>query len=677
MPKPKLKNLKELNRALLDRAFAGAVRPADHKILADVVEELHSSKLSALCFSGGGIRSATFCLGVVQGLARKLSSESVLEKFDYLSTVSGGGYLGGWLAAWTHWSKGNLPEIVEQLTKSGPSNSKLEPEADPIFLFRNFSNYLTPRNGLLSASTWTLVAIYFRNLLLNWLVLIPLLIALLALPRLVLVLFHRPTFIYYSSLWSYERWTCLGLAGLGFACAMFYQGMARPSHLDQLKKRADSSKWLRWWLRHRGQESFLALYLVPLMLSAFIFATYAFHAYLFKPVTGSGGLPEFLVFGAVAAFIGWIWYAASLWKYYLLDLIGMLLSALAGVALFYFILMTWTWFNLCMRCSPELYLCLAPPLVLVVFLLAATIFAGFATFWTDDEDREYWARISAWVLIASFAWTALGAISLFGPEVFSLPWWNKAWSYAGIIIVNAVTAYLGWSDKTPARLDNESARPSSAWLRRGLPILAAISIVLILAALAVAVRWAVNATTGLIPQYLAQYHALSMSGALLVTLAAAFIGEGMSYFIDPNEYSLHAMYRNRLIRAYLGASRDKGERKPNPFTGFDRSDNIAMSLLWKNNPGSPRKLMPFINMTLNMVDPVSKKLAWQERKAESFTITPLHSGSFWVGYRRSSEYACAGEKTPRGITLGRPLRFPVPQSVRTWATTHRRSCRCC
>jgi hypothetical protein len=388
------------------------------------------------------------------------------------------------------------------------------------------------------------------------------------------------------------------------------------------------------------------------MLSAFIFATYAFHAYLFKPVTGSGGLPEFLVFGAVAAFIGWIWYAASLWKYYLLDLIGMLLSALAGVALFYFILMTWTWFNLCMRSSPELYLCLAPPLVLVVFLLAATIFAGFATFWTDDEDREYWARMSAWVLIASFAWTALGAISLFGPEVFSLPWWNKAWSYAGTIIVNAVTAYLGWSDKTPARLDNESAQPSSAWLRRGLPILAAISIVLILAALAVAVRWAVNATTGLIPQYLAQYHALSMSGALLVTLAAAFIGEGMSYFIDPNEYSLHAMYRNRLIRAYLGASRDKGERKPNPFTGFDPSDNIAMSLLWKNNPSSPRKLMPFINMTLNMVDPVSKKLAWQERKAESFTITPLHSGSFWVGYRRSSEYACAGEKTPRGITLG-------------------------
>src|SRR5689334_3872420 len=48
---------------------------------------------SALCFSGGGIRSASFCLGVAQALA----NARVLHRFDYLSTVSGGGYVGGWL----------------------------------------------------------------------------------------------------------------------------------------------------------------------------------------------------------------------------------------------------------------------------------------------------------------------------------------------------------------------------------------------------------------------------------------------------------------------------------------------------------------------------------------------------------------------------------------------------
>src|SRR5947209_14660256 len=61
---------------------------------------LHRNRVrrSAVCVSGGGIRSATFGLGLVQGLA----SHRMLDRFDYLSTVSGGGYLGSWLSAWLH-----------------------------------------------------------------------------------------------------------------------------------------------------------------------------------------------------------------------------------------------------------------------------------------------------------------------------------------------------------------------------------------------------------------------------------------------------------------------------------------------------------------------------------------------------------------------------------------------
>lgn len=46
--------------------------------------------LRGLALSGGGIRSATFCFGLLRGLARGKS----LKQFDYLSTVSGGGYIG-------------------------------------------------------------------------------------------------------------------------------------------------------------------------------------------------------------------------------------------------------------------------------------------------------------------------------------------------------------------------------------------------------------------------------------------------------------------------------------------------------------------------------------------------------------------------------------------------------
>lgn len=48
---------------------------------------------AALCLSGGGIRSAAFCLSARQSSAR----EHLLHEFHYLSTVSGGGYIGGWL----------------------------------------------------------------------------------------------------------------------------------------------------------------------------------------------------------------------------------------------------------------------------------------------------------------------------------------------------------------------------------------------------------------------------------------------------------------------------------------------------------------------------------------------------------------------------------------------------
>ena len=44
-----------------------------------------------LALSGGGIRSATFNLGILQALQQK----RLLGRLDYLSTVSGGGYIGG------------------------------------------------------------------------------------------------------------------------------------------------------------------------------------------------------------------------------------------------------------------------------------------------------------------------------------------------------------------------------------------------------------------------------------------------------------------------------------------------------------------------------------------------------------------------------------------------------
>jgi hypothetical protein len=126
-------------------------------------------------------------------------------------------------------------------------------------------------------------------------------------------------------------------------------------------------------------------------------------------------------------------------------------------------------------------------------------------------------------------------------------------------------------------------------------------------------------------------------GALLALACLAFSWT-MAKFIDINKFSLQAMYRSRLIRAYLGAS--NAQPDINRFIGFDRTDNFYLKDLTPS-------LKPFhvVNMALNLVS--GERLAWQQRRAASFTASPLHCGSEILGYRPSNEYG-----GPDGVSLG-------------------------
>ena len=73
-----------------------------------------NAPLIGLALSGGGIRSATFCLGLLRGLAKN----GVLRRFDYLSTVSGGGYVGSMLGRLFH-DKVSPSEVEEGLAQDG------------------------------------------------------------------------------------------------------------------------------------------------------------------------------------------------------------------------------------------------------------------------------------------------------------------------------------------------------------------------------------------------------------------------------------------------------------------------------------------------------------------------------------------------------------------------------
>src|SRR5258707_5027297 len=64
-----------------------------------------------------------------------------------------------------------LPEDTDQ-----GSDGSLHAFKDPIHHLRLFANYLTPRKGMLSADTWRAVSVITRNLILTWLILLPVLI---------------------------------------------------------------------------------------------------------------------------------------------------------------------------------------------------------------------------------------------------------------------------------------------------------------------------------------------------------------------------------------------------------------------------------------------------------------------------------------------------------------------
>ena len=127
--------------------------------------------LIGLAFSGGGIRSATFNLGVLQALATR----SLLHCFDYLSTVSGGGYVGSWLAALTRrmTQTANVP-FAEVERRLAPKKYEIGSTVEPPFLkwLRNYGNYLTPRVGLFSGDTWAAVGTWLRNVIVNLVVFI-------------------------------------------------------------------------------------------------------------------------------------------------------------------------------------------------------------------------------------------------------------------------------------------------------------------------------------------------------------------------------------------------------------------------------------------------------------------------------------------------------------------------
>jgi hypothetical protein len=121
---------------------------------------------TGLALSGGGIRSASFGLGALQALQAKHENHPNIygiEGIDYLSTVSGGGYIGCSLTAAMQKTGGEFPF-------TNPGNYE---DTDSVRHIRDYSNYLIPHGAL---DVVTALGIIGRGLVANAIIILPILL---------------------------------------------------------------------------------------------------------------------------------------------------------------------------------------------------------------------------------------------------------------------------------------------------------------------------------------------------------------------------------------------------------------------------------------------------------------------------------------------------------------------
>lgn len=275
----------------------------------------------------------------------------------------------------------------------------------------------------------------------------------------------------------------------------------------------------------------------------------------------------------------------------------------------------------------ELYICLSTPFFMALFFLGIMVFAGISSRWTDDQDREWWGRATGWLFAVAVGWLLISGLVIFGP--LSLKW---TWSFITTGGLAALVTVLGGRSPKVAASEKERATASPLGLilskasTIAAVVFAAVLLILITEAttsvmkkvietcqIKLSYQATLNSKSGLLgrpEEYLNVIFYTPWWLVLLSLLALVLAGMVMARLVNANKFSLHGVYRERLIRAYLGASNP--DRKENPFTGFDENDNIKMRDLWVQEKFGG-KLMPVVNIALNLVS--GEKLAWQERKA--------------------------------------------------------------
>jgi hypothetical protein len=641
-----------------------------------------------LALSGGGIRSATFSLGVLQALA----SRNKLASFDYMSTVSGGGYIGSWLSAWIH--RSSLHAVQSELKRHGATQQGEAPAADEpeqVTWLRRYSNYLAPRVGLFSIDSLTLVCTWLRNVMLNLIIILGCMGFLFVLPYALLAGFsslHDDSMTYgFAAAWSglvamglvgWNLWhqsmpikrgrnwlvSTPGVIVTAVAPAVVAAIFAAVWVFDEKRTWADGKEgvfhvgWLLvmllciWLLC----EAFFRSRALPLLcalakrLVRRVFAGAGTHKRPARAFFRRRVLPA-------------LWtLAKELFRFFIAGAGGVLAGALLLVGL------VAGWRKVVHGETYHLVALVAfgPPALLVALGVATSVYTGLVGRVFFERSREWWSRLNAWLLIVAVVWALWGALAF-----FSLPLLTWAHGQLGTWMSLLGTGWIGAlltsiffkkpqsaSEKTQGRVEQTLDLAASVfvigllfavaalagwvltdgWNRGSPPEKPRADVAFELREANGRIDYTLSAQRAdesktfqtVVMQHMADVERLVRSessfagvprpAADLLVLAAIVLLFGLC--VDINKFSLHNMYKNRLVRCYLGASNRR--RNQQQFTGLDDEDDVPLRAMGGVNGAPVQRPFHILNTALNISQ--GNNLAWQERKAASFVLTPLYCG---------------------------------------------------
>ena len=576
---------------------------------------------AALCLSGGGIRSGAFSLGVLQALARN----RLLTRFHYLSSVSGGGYIGGWLAALLYAHRGNATAVEERL-----AGAMAPPELRAL---RDYTNFLTPNPGLASPDTWAGIILWIRNVLINWMIFLPALFALSLLPVLYADLL--------ADIGIQSSWPLLLVALLCLGIGVYNGAEHLPSHAypDTMSRDGGST-----FVPSRVVGPLLVWsVLVPLVAAPWL-----------RMVMPDEAIPGDLIpwLGFLVMEIAYL--AASLQAdhtnrhMFLRNFGWWTLASLTATALL------WLALDFGIGAAPWVIAILGPLAVTVAHLMQSLVYVALRVeSFRGELDREWLARLSAEKVMPTLLWAVFAAVCLWLPSLVLDHWSTQFYPFlvsAAGLATGPLAAYIGKVSSYLPSASNANSRSALLTLIALNAIAAVFGAVLFL----------------LLARLVVILSGHSVIADILLLVVAAVLAWAFGRRINVNRFSMHAVYRNRLVRAFLGTAR--AARTPDGFTGLDPNDNPRMTELGAY-AGTQRMLFPVVNVTLNLT--AGNDTAWTERKGESFTITPSGCGAAFLHRREDSDaglpargayvqtthYAGAEKETGpadpgHGITLG-------------------------